>query len=307
MGDKNKLSCDTGLIFNIQRFSVHDGPGIRDLVFMKGCPLRCRWCDNPESQKASPELAFNEDRCIGCGWCQEVCPTGAITVLDEGKVRVDRKICNDCAKCVDVCPAKALKLFGDYVSVGDILKVIEKDGAFHLRSGGGITVGGGEPIMQADFVHELLKDSRKRGIDTAMETSGYGDWESLEKVCRYANLVFYDIKHMDSNKHKTYTRVPNELILENIDKLSTYHPEIPIIARIPIVPGFNDSEENIETTVDFLTRLKGVRECELLPYHGFGEPKYHQLARKYPLSGCQPPSKEQMKVLRRITQRLAVR
>jgi len=300
---KNIAEGKQGRIFNIQRFSVHDGPGIRDLVFMKGCPLRCSWCSNPEAQNFYPEIAFNKSRCIGCEYCIEVCPTGAITMLGNGKVRIKRRLCTNCGECAEICPARAIKLFGEYMSIGDVVRVVEEDSAFYWRSGGGITVSGGEPLSQAEFVHELLKFCRERGIDTAVEISGYANWEDVEMVCRYANLIFYDIKHIDSNTHKAFTGVTNELILENIKRIANYFPKIPIIARTPIIPGFTDSEDNIKAIADFLSQVESLEEYELLPYHEFGGPKYHQLGRRYSLSGLQPPSQECMAMLRELAQK----
>jgi len=284
---------ERGLVFNIQRFSVHDGPGVRDLIFMKGCPLRCQWCSNPESQNGYPEVAFNEDRCIGhdeCGRCLEVCPVGAIIKSEGGKVGIDRKLCTNCGECSEVCPAKAMKVFGEYMSIDEIVGIVEEDSAFYSRSGGGVTIGGGEPLWQADFVYELLKQCRARGIHTAIETCGYADWKSMEKVCTYANLVLYDIKHIDSSKHKAGTGYGNGLILENIKRLSSCFSKTPIIARTPVITGFNDSAEVIRAIKDFLTGLSSLREYQLLPYHGFGESKYRQLGREYLFGGLKPPN-----------------
>ncbi len=292
-----------GLILNIQRFSVHDGPGIRDLVFMKGCPLRCLWCSNPEAQNYNPEIAFIEGRCIGCGWCKEACQAGAITILPDGKASIEKSLCNDCGKCVEICPAQAIKLFGEYMSVDDVVRVVEEDSAFYYRSGGGITVSGGEPLSQAEFVHELLKSCRERGIDTAVEISGHANWEDVERVCRYANLIFYDIKHIDSGKHKAFAGVTNELILENIRRIASNFPKTPIVARTPIVPGFTDTEDNIKAIADFLSQIGSLKQYELLPYHGFGKPKYHQLGREYSLSSLQTPSQECMAILQKLTQK----
>jgi len=280
---------------------------MRDLVFMKGCSLRCLWCSNPESENPFPEVAFIAGMCIGCvecGWCLEVCPAAAIKATGDNKIQIDRELCTNCGECAKVCPSKAIKLFGEHMSVEDVLRVLEEDSMFYSRSGGGITVGGGEPLLQADFVGELLKRCRERGIDTAIETCGYASWEAMKKVCRHANSIFYDIKEMDPNKHKSFTGVTNKLILENAKKLSRFFPETPIMARTPIVPGFNDSEENIKAIADFLSRLDSVREYELLPYHRFGEPKYQQLGREYQLIGLQPPGEETMAKLRTITQQL---
>jgi len=236
----------SGLIFNIQRFSLHDGPGIRDLIFLKGCASRCKWCSNPESQNAFPEIAYNHQRCIGiieCGLCGEVCPVDAIKKSPGGKIKIDRRLCTNCGRCAEACAASALKLFGAFMSVDEVLSVIEEDSAFYWRSGGGITISGGDPLSQPEFVQELLRDGRARGLDTAIETSGYGYWEDVSRICKYANLVFYDIKCLDPKRHKAFTGISNELILENISKLSLQFPQTPIVVRTPVIPGFNDSAQ----------------------------------------------------------------
>ena len=194
---------ESGWVFNIQKFSLHDGPGIRDLIFLKGCPLRCQWCSNPESQRPHPEIVYKIDRCIGfevCGLCKNQCPEKAISKRDGGKANIDRSRCNHCGNCATVCPDGALALVGREMSIAEILDVVAADDGFHFRSGGGVTVGGGDPILQSDFVGALLKACRARGIDTAVETAGYGRWDQLEKICRYANLIFYDVKSMDVKK-----------------------------------------------------------------------------------------------------------
>ena len=308
------LACDNtnskglvGIITNIQRFSVHDGPGIRDVVFIKGCPMRCLWCSNPESQNGHPEIAFSKDRCIGhkdCGWCLAVCPVSAIKPSEDEKVNIDRVLCSNCGECVKVCPSKAIRLYGDVMAIGDVMKIIEEDRDFYLRSEGGVTVSGGEPLYQADFVCELLRNCQERAIHTAIETTGYGSWKDLENVCQYTDLVFFDIKHMDTRKHKEFTGVSNELILENIVKLSHSYPNIPIVTRTPIIPTCNDSKENIEATASFLAEIESVTEYELLPYHAFGDPKYKQLGRKYSLSNLKPPSEEKMAELNNIAEKI---
>lgn len=296
-----------GLVFNIQKFSLHDGSGIRTLIFLKGCPLKCKWCANPEGQSSVPELAFNAERCIGakeCGLCIQACKPDAIATADDGKVKIDRKRCTDCGDCVDACPSKTLELFGDYMSVDDALKVVEEDSGFYARSGGGLTVSGGEPLMQAGFVARLLESAQGRGIDTAIETTGYCGWEALEAACRSANQIFYDIKSLDSEKHKSETGVDNKPILKNLRRLCVSFPKRPITVRTPIVPGFNDSPEDVAAIADLLGKLSGSIEYELLPYHKFGEPKYRQLDKEYPLHGLEPPQQEAMAVLKGTLQAL---
>ena len=286
MTREKTLDNRTGLIFNIQRYSLHDGPGIRTLVFLKGCPLRCRWCSNPESQQFEPELAYNEGKCIGsteCSQCLKECPHGAIFEKENGKMGIDRGACQVCFHCVDVCPALAMKAFGEPMSVEQVLSVVEADGIFYARSGGGITLSGGEPLVQAGFVGELLGEARRRRLNTSMETSGFGNWQDLERICQNLDSILFDIKCMDPGKHREFVGVSNENILANFRHLCSSFPALPKKVRTPIVPGFNDSEEEIEAIVDFLSDCPNV-EYELLAYHRLGQPKYCYLGRDYPLA-----------------------
>jgi pyruvate formate lyase activating enzyme len=299
----NNDSINSGWVFNIQKFCLHDGPGIRDLIFMKGCPLRCQWCANPESQRPRPEIAYNIDRCIGfetCGLCQDACPEKAISRGTTGRAEIDRLRCNHCGTCAIVCPDRALEILGREMNIAEILDIVAADEGFHFRSGGGVTVGGGDPIMQADFVGELLRACRDCGIDTAVETAGYGGWEQLEKICRYTNRVFYDVKSIDDEKHMAFTGVSNVQILENLGRLSIRFPGIPIVARTPVIPGFNDTIKDISAIVKFLKSIGTLKKYELLPYHKFGIPKYGQLGKTclYPDAG--PPAHECMQQLRAI-------
>jgi pyruvate formate lyase activating enzyme len=282
----NKL----GLIFDIQRYSIHDGPGIRTLIFMKGCPLRCLWCDNPEGQMPYPEILFSNKLCIKCWKCTKICPVGSIKE-EGGVIKIDRTTCTSCGKCAEICYAEAIKLVGQWMSVEDVLKVIERDYAFYKTSGGGVTLGGGEPTMQSDFASLLLKACKERGINTAIETCGYTKWENFEKMLKHLDLVYYDIKHMDSKIHEYLTGKPNELILENLRKLS--QTNLPIIIRVPLIPGCNDQEVNIRRTAEFVSTLgNSIMRVEILPYHRLGMHKYEQLGREYKLKNLLPPSKE---------------
>ena len=283
---KSQDKRNYGYVFNIQQFTVHDGPGIRTMVFLKGCPLRCWWCSNPESQKTLPELAYNSHKCIGiteCMHCIEVCVAGAIKKDHENRIMIDRELCNDCLDCAKVCPSKALNTFGNLMSIDQVLKVVEDESIFHSRSGGGITLSGGEPFMQAEFSLGLLKEAKKRRMNTAMETSGYTVWENLEVACRHLNTILFDIKSIDDRKHTEFTGVSNKLILENFERMCRNFPELSILVRTAIVPGFNDTEEDVCAIVDFIQGKPNVG-FEPLVYHRFGQPKYEYLGRKYRLA-----------------------
>lgn len=283
--DKNK----EGIVFNIQAYSVHDGPGIRTLVFLKGCPLRCKWCCNPESHILEPELAYNKDKCIGiqeCMMCIEVCVNWAIKKEENGnKITIEHDLCNNCFLCTERCPSKALFVYGKKMSIDEVLKEVEKDSVFYSRSGGGMTISGGEPFMQAKFTIELLKEAKRRRINTAIETCGFTDWANIEEAAPYLDTIFYDIKCMDKEKHKEFTGVANDIILENFKKLCTEFSDKKIIARTPVIPGFNDTEEDIKAIIDFIKESGCTNiDYELLPYHRLGKPKYEYLGKEYPYS-----------------------
>lgn len=275
-----------GYVFNIQQFSVHDGPGIRTMVFLKGCPLRCRWCSNPESQQTLPELAYNSNKCIGineCIHCIEVCLTGAIKKDSRNKIIIDRELCDNCLHCANVCPAKALNAFGSLMSVDEVFKVVEEESLFHARSGGGITLSGGEPFFQAEFSLGLLKEAKKRRMNTAMETSGYTAWENMAEACRRLDSVLFDVKSMDDRKHTEFTGVSNKLILDNFEKMCAGFPDLSILVRTAIIPGFNDTKEDVSAILDFIKGRPNV-SYELLSYHRLGRPKYEYLGREYLLA-----------------------
>ena len=292
-----------GLVFNIQKFSLHDGPGIRTIVFLKGCPLACIWCSNPEGQSTAPELIYTSDRCIGvedCDRCVAVCPEQALTKDDEGKICIDRSICDACGDCAFVCPSRALEESGEWLGVDDVLRIVEEDDAFYARSGGGLTVSGGEPLAQGAFVRALLGAARDRGIDTAIETSGLCNWKTMKAVAPLTDRIFFDIKCLCPEKHERVTGVSNRKILQNFRRLRAEFPQVDVVVRTPVIPGVNDSEDDILAIVEFVNDAGGASAYELLPYHGFGEAKYTKLGKHYSSSHLRPPSDERMTALQRI-------
>lgn len=292
-----------GLIFNIQKFSLHDGPGIRTVVFLKGCPLACMWCSNPEGRCRSPELIYGRERCIGpegCDLCMSVCLEHAIGRDESGSVRIDRGRCNGCGDCAFVCPSHALEVSGKWVRVDEVLRVVEEDDAFYARSGGGLTVSGGEPLAQGAFVLALLRAARQHGIDTAIETSGLCNWKTLREAAPLANQIFFDIKCLDAEKHERVTGVPNGKILENFRRMRSEFPEGRVIVRTPIIPGVNDTEEEIRAIGAFVRKAGGASRHELLPYHGFGGPKYEKLGKHYPMEHLEPLPLDRMHQLQSI-------
>jgi len=280
----------TGIIFNIQRYSIHDGPGIRTTIFLKGCPLNCWWCQNPESQLSGQEMVFWEDRCIGCGACSTICPSNVIQMKNRIPV-TEKEKCLLCGKCIEKCPALAREIIGKKLTVEEVAKEVEKDLVFYEESGGGVTFSGGEPLRQPEFLEGLLNDCREKKIHTAVDTSGFISWGILNKICPKVDLFLYDLKLMDDEKHKKYTGVSNELILENLKKLSSVHHNIFI--RFPIIPGINDDSQNIKKMGEFLSSLK-IAQINLLPYHYIGIDKYRRLGRTYKLVTTPPPSEEKL-------------
>ena len=295
-----------GLIFNIQRYCVHDGPGIRTIVFLNGCPLNCLWCQNPEGQLMKPQVFLYKDRCIGCGKCISACPRGAIE-LYEGRSRTNRGLCIGCGKCSEVCLNEARSLVGRWVSAEEVFEEIKKDSIFYERSGGGITLSGGEPLVQAEFATAVLKLCKKEHMHTAIETSGHAPWETMKKVLEHVDLVLYDFKHMDPTKHKEYTGVSNTQILMNAKRICR-ELRVPLWARIPVIPGYNDSIENIDATAKFIAYELGevVEQVNLLPYHKLGETKYERLERKC-LVSIKAPDDEHMLKLQKIFETFGIK
>lgn len=273
---------NTGIIFNIQHFSIHDGPGIRTVVFLKGCPLRCRWCANPESQSVYPELGWSENECIGCQSCvrdlkELQCEFSTQDKLIwNNQVKIDEELAE---KVKRICPAKALYVIGERKSAEEIVQQVEKDMAFYKTSGGGMTVSGGEPLLQPEFTLELLKEAKKRNIHTCIETSGLASWEKFRPILETLDYLVMDVKCFSSEKHKAYTGTGNEVILENLQRIRKVFPDLPVRIRTPVIPGFNDTEEELSQIASLTSKLNC--EYELLKYHRLGEPKYVSLHRTY--------------------------
>lgn len=262
----------SGNIFQIQRWSINDGEGIRSTVFLKGCPLRCRWCANPESWNSNPEVLYLRERCSRCGRCAIVCDAGAITMGDGNINGFERARCCGCGKCCDVCSTGARKKVGSTVTVEDVLSVINRDAIFYRESGGGVTFSGGEPFAQPEFLRQLVAACSRLGIDTAVETCGYFNWDQVKDIFTHLDCVFVDIKHMDDGFHNKMTGVSNLRILENITLISQMHPKT--IVRVPLIEDVNADEQNIRRMCEFLRQGTRVEGIEILPYHDFGETKY---------------------------------
>lgn len=285
-----------GYMFNLQRFSIHDGPGIRTTVFLKGCPLRCGWCSNPESIRPLPEIITRDLKCIGCGKCLQTCHQGAIELLEEGKRAIRWERCDQCLLCAEACPSGAIDVMGKWVNVSEVLEEVLRDSRFYRRNGGGLTVSGGEPLFQWEFARDLLAEARRQGLHTTLDTSGYADGEALDEVLEHADLVLYDLKQMDDEQHRLATGVSNRRILENFEKAAKRSR---IWVRCPVIPGFNDSEEHFEAMARFVRGMgDAVERVSLLPYHRFGELKYAAGGKLYPFEGRPMLSDERLEELK---------
>ena len=296
-----------GWIWDIEKYALHDGPGIRTIVFFKGCPLRCLWCCNPESQLSDPELVWLKERCLACGMCIAACPHGAVLIDEFGWHQVDRNACDYCGLCVVRCPGEAMNLTGRLMDVDEVLREVAQDSAFYDRSGGGLTLSGGEPLAQVEFAMELLRRYKQGefGASTVIETSGAVEWEAIALVLPHTDLFLYDIKHMDSESHRRFTGVGNGRILENARRLAEAGGRL--VIRIPLIPGCNDTEENVRKTAEFVRQLPGVEQVDILPYHRLGEPKYPRLGLKYALTKTDSPSEDRTGYFRRLLESYGLR
>jgi pyruvate formate lyase activating enzyme len=308
----------TGRVYDIQGFSLQDGPGIRTTVFLKGCPLRCPWCHSPESQQFNTQLSWISVRCIGvqkCGQCLKACSKGAIAPgkwtrhaaaqEDIQLICIDRSICDNCGECIEICSPKALSLCGVDYTPDELLKLLVKDLPFYEHSGGGVTVSGGEPLSQPEFLFQLLKRMRACAIHTAVDTSGYAPYESIERILPFTDLFLYDLKHMDSEQHRMGTNVSNERILENAEKIAKAGGRMQI--RIPVIPDFNDSEESIREIGMFCRSLgKAVTILQLLPYHNLGVMKHQRIEDRRIVLEAIPPSDEKIHALQQLLESLGL-
>ncbi len=282
-----------GIVFDIMKFALHDGEGIRTTVFFKGCPLDCWWCHNPESRSPRPQHLYRAARCIRCNACIDACPESALS-RDNGRVRLDLGRCAAHGLCARACPTEAMQIAGRELTVDEVMEAVRSDRVFYDESGGGVTFSGGEPGMQPDFLCALLDACDAEGIHTAVDTCGALPWEVLQRIARRADLVLYDLKIIEPQRHRRYTGVSNELILENLERLAELRIDealpLEIRVRVPVVPGVNDDDDNFRRLGVFLSGLPGERLCvDLLPYQRLGEAKYEALGLDYRLPGTRPP------------------
>lgn len=281
-----------GFVFDIQKFALHDGPGIRTTVFLKGCELRCKWCCNPESQLPSPQLSFDAKKCTHCLECIESCSFGALT-KNGSQLKVDYEKCTGCGDCVSECGPGALKIFGYETDAQTVVSEVMKDKMYFDNSGGGITLSGGDPVFQPDFTYSILKLAKEKGIHTSLETSGHSKPEIIRKLAEVTDLFLFDFKHYKSEMHEKYTGVPNNIILKNLDFLcSNNHP---VILRCPIIPGVNDSLEHFRTIAEISNKYNSIREVEIMPFHDWGFHKYEMIGLKRPSINSETISKETKK------------
>ena len=290
-----------GIIFDIKKFAIHDGPGIRSTVFFKGCPLRCCWCHNPEGMSPAPEVLLSSRRCLAeCRVCIELCPQKALA-KDKDSIVLARDLCNGCGKCAAACPGEALQMAGRAVSVEEVMGELAKDAVFYQGSGGGVTFSGGEPLAQIDFLQALLLAAKKQGWHTAVDTCGHAPFASFARIMPLVDLFLYDLKSIDPAKHRRLTGLTNARILENLPELSRVARSLAV--RIPLIPGCNDSRADMEQLADFCASLPRAHPVQLLPYHRGGSGKRKRLEQTDPLPGARPPTAARMETIREIFSR----
>jgi pyruvate formate lyase activating enzyme len=287
----------TGIVFDIKRFSIHDGPGLRTTVFFKGCPLKCVWCHNPESQVRKPELIFWDDRCQRCQSCISTCRQGAISLVDN-HILTDAAKCIACGDCVETCYAEARQIAGSELSVAEVMLEVQRDIPFYDQSEGGVTFSGGEPLLQVDYLLALLQACREMEIRTTLDTCGFASWKTMDRIRPYVDLFLYDLKFMDPARHKKYTGAANTHILENLQRLSKHGHNI--VLRVPIIPGVNADAENIRAIGNFAAGLPSLNRIDILPYHRAAINKYERMHRTYKLNQLLPPSEDGMAEIARI-------
>ncbi len=298
----NKIDYNMeGVLFNIQRYSLHDGPGIRTIPFFKGCPLSCKWCSNPESHRPQPELIYKKSDCVHCGKCLDACPQQALS--PNNPFFIDRDLCIQCGKCIDACPTGALEMKGKRMTVEQVMHELKKEENLFRRSGGGVTLSGGEPLAQPEFATELLKACKEKGWHTAIETTGYTSKEVIDKVFPWIDLALTDIKAINPKIHKENTGVDNTPILENLIRISYITK---VVVRVPVIPEVNDNPEEIKAIAEFTKLMSGVDTIHLLPYHNYGENKYTLLGKEYPMGDTQKSPEEKIKSFKEIIESLGL-
>lgn len=294
---KAGTTVSSGIVFDIKKYSLHDGPGIRTTVFLKGCGLRCWWCHNPESQHPRPELLLRPELCIQCGACVAECPQGAIR-LDGGRFITDRDVCERCGACRAVCVADAREMVGREMTVGQVMDEVLRDVVFYDQSGGGVTFSGGEPLLQNAFLLDLLQACKSHDLHTVVDTCGYVSAEILDHVRPYVDLFLYDLKLMDDRRHREVTGVSNGPILDNLRRLAEH--DHPVVLRVPIIPQINDDEENLRQIGALARHLQNIQQVDILAYHRLGADKYERLDRPNPMPETAPPSKDDMAAIRHL-------
>lgn len=291
----------SGMVFDIKKFAIHDGPGIRTTVFWKGCPLRCLWCHNPESQKLETEISFMPDKCIGCGWCFEACPNNCHRMENDRRI-FDRSNCTACGKCAEKCYAQAIEIIGRETNVSEVIAEVMKDKAFYDNSGGGMTISGGEPMMQFKFTKALLKEAKKNGLHTCLDTCGYTQFEKYEEILKNVDIFLYDLKDTDPARHKKYTGVKLDLILENLQKLDDAGAKTYL--RCPIIPGVNADKEHMKGIAAITAKLKNLQEIDLMTYHPLGESKQERLGLESKLNSKEFADRDECEKLRSLLESL---